>query len=153
MKACLLLFFYFSLIGQLHGADVKIKENKSVMGSTAMTYDLSEEKLMKLKYKSQHGDSEASFRLYQYYCFTKNNIDKQLRFLERSASQGNVTAQFNYGVFLSDTNPTLSEYYNLNRAIYWMEFAVNNGNIDTKSKLQELKKLKRMDRRKNKENP
>ncbi|EHO4413793.1 sel1 repeat family protein, partial [Escherichia coli] len=26
MKACLLLFFYFSLIGQLHGADVKIKE-------------------------------------------------------------------------------------------------------------------------------
>ena len=102
MKACLLLFFYFSLIGQLHGADVKIKENESVMGSTAMTYDLSEEKLMKLKYKSQHGDSEASFRLYQYYCFTKNNIDKQLRFLERSASQGNVTAQFNYGVFLSD---------------------------------------------------
>lgn len=66
---------------------------------------------------------------------------------------GNVTAQFNYGVFLSDTNPTLSEYYNLNRAIYWMEFAVNNGNIDAKSKLQELKKLKRMDRRKNKENP
>ena len=115
MKACLLLFFYFSLIGQLHGADVKIKENESVMGSTAMTYDLSEEKLMKLKYKSQHGDSEASFRLYQYYCFTKNNIDKQLRFLERSASQGNVTAQFNYGIFLSDTNPTLSEYYNLNR--------------------------------------
>ncbi|EIB0728246.1 sel1 repeat family protein [Escherichia coli] len=108
---------------------------------------------MKLKYKSQNGDSEASFRLYQYYCFTKNNIDKQLRFLERSASQGNVTAQFNYGVFLSDTNPTLSEYYNLNRAIYWMEFAVNNGNIDAKSKLQELKKLKRMDRRKNKENP
>ncbi len=49
MKACLLLFFYFSLIGQLHGADVKIKENESVMGSTAMTYDLSEEKLMKLK--------------------------------------------------------------------------------------------------------
>ena len=133
--------------------NTQIKENESVMGSTAMTYDLSEEKLMKLKYKSQHGDSEASFRLYQYYCFTKNNIDKQLRFLERSASQGNVTAQFNYGVFLSDTNPTLSEYYNLNRAIYWMEFAVNNGNIDTKSKLQELKKLKRMDRRKNKENP
>ncbi len=41
MKAYLLLFFYFSLIGQLHGADVKIKENESVMGSTAMTYDLS----------------------------------------------------------------------------------------------------------------
>ncbi|EFO0300568.1 sel1 repeat family protein, partial [Escherichia coli] len=54
MKACLLLFFYFSFICQLHGADVKIKQNESMMGSTAMTYDLSEEKLMKLKYKSQH---------------------------------------------------------------------------------------------------
>ena len=79
MKACLLLFFYFSFICQLHGADVKIKQNESMMGSTAMTYDLSEKKLMKLKYKSQHGDSEASFRLYQYYCLLKitftNNCD------------------------------------------------------------------------------
>ena len=56
---------------------------------------------------------------------TKNNIDKQLRFLERSASQGNVTAQFNYGVFLSDTNPTLSEYYNfcLGKIILLRQFA------------------------------
>lgn len=97
MKACLLLFFYFSLIGQLHGADVKIKENESVMGSTAMTYDLSEEKLMKLKYKSQHGDSEASFRLYQYYCLLKiiliNNCDSWKdqhlrRMLQRSLIMG-----------------------------------------------------------------
>lgn len=99
MKACLLLFFYFSFICQLHGADVKIKQNESMMGSTAMTYDLSEEKLMKLKYKSQHGDSEASFRLYQYCCFTKNNIYKQLRFLERSASQGMLQRSLIMGSF------------------------------------------------------
>lgn len=99
MKACLLLFFYFSLIGQLHGADVKIKENESVMGSTAMTYDLSEEKLMKLKYKSQHGDSEASFRLYQYYCFTKNNIDKQLRFWKDQHLRGMLQRSLIMGSF------------------------------------------------------
>ncbi|EHX98544.1 hypothetical protein ECDEC14D_5352 [Escherichia coli DEC14D] len=58
MKACLLLFFYFSLIGQLHGADVKIKENESVMGSTAMTYDLSEEKLMKLDWPPESPDNQ-----------------------------------------------------------------------------------------------
>ncbi|AXH83701.1 hypothetical protein DVH14_00040 [Escherichia coli] len=127
-------------------ADRVREESRRWLASCGLTVE-------QMKTRWKHGDSEASFRLYQYYCFTKNNIDKQLRFLERSASQGNVTAQFNYGVFLSDTNPTLSEYYNLNRAIYWMEFAVNNGNIDAKSKLQELKKLKRMDRRKNKENP
>ncbi len=40
MKACLLLFFYFSLIGQLHGADVKIKENESVMGLDSNDLDL-----------------------------------------------------------------------------------------------------------------
>lgn len=98
-ESMLVTIFYFSFICQLHGADVKIKENESVMGSTAMTYDLSEEKLMKLKYKSQHGDSEASFRLYQYYCFTKNNIDKQLRFLERSASQGMLQRSLIMGSF------------------------------------------------------
>ncbi len=59
------IFFISLLFVKLHGADVKIKTKRSMMGSTAMTYDLSEEKLMKLKYKSQHGDSEASFRLYQ----------------------------------------------------------------------------------------
>ena len=105
-----------------------------------MTYDLSEEKLMKLKYKSQHGDSEASFRLYQYYCFTKNNIDKQLRFLEKSTSEGNVTAQLDYWGLFIRYKSNIIEYYNLNRAIYWMEFAVNNGNIDAKSKLRRASK-------------
>ncbi len=99
-ESMLVTIFLFFFICQLHGADVKIKENESVMGSTAMTYDLSEEKLMKLKYKSQHGDSEASFRLYQYYCFTKNNIDKQLRFLERSASQGMLQRSLIMGSFI-----------------------------------------------------
>lgn len=98
-ESMLVTIFYFSLIGQLHGADVKIKENESVMGSTAMTYDLSEEKLMKLKYKSQHGDSEASFRLYQYYCFTKNNIDKQLRFLEDQHLRGMLQRSLIMGSF------------------------------------------------------
>lgn len=99
MKACLLLFFYFSFICQLHGADVKIKQNESMMGSTAMTYDLSEEKLMKLKYKSQHGDSEASFRLYQYYCFTKNNIYKQLRFWKDQHLRGMLQRSLIMGSF------------------------------------------------------
>ena len=58
MKACLLLFFYFSFICQLHGADVKIKQNESMMGSTAMTYDLSEEKLMKLDWPPESPDNQ-----------------------------------------------------------------------------------------------
>lgn len=98
------------------------------MGSTAMTYDLSEEKLMKLKYKSQHGDSEASFRLYQYYCFTKNNIDKQLRFLKDQHLRGMLQRSLIMGSFYQIQIQHYQNIMNLNRAIYWMEFAVNNGN-------------------------
>ena len=43
-ESMLVTIFFFSFFGQLHGADVKIKQNESMMGSTAMTYDLSEEK-------------------------------------------------------------------------------------------------------------
>lgn len=146
MRIILLLIFYVSFICQSHEADMKKNlmgnEIENMMGSTAMTYDLSKEDISELKYKSQHGNAESSFRLYQYYCFTINDIDEQLRYLGISAFQGNVIAQYNYGIFLSDRNPAFSKYYDLDKAIYWIELAVKNGATDAKNKLQELKKLK-----------
>lgn len=97
---------------------MKIKQNKNIIKSTTITYNLNKKKLIKLKYKSQHNNSKTSFQLYQYYYFTKNNIYKQLQFLKKSTSQKNITTQFNYKIFLSNTNPTLSKYYNLNKTIY-----------------------------------
>lgn len=72
-------------------------DNKWRSESTSTIYNLTDEQKFELENKSKDGDSEASFRLYQYYCFTINNIDEQLRYLEISASQGNIIAQYNYG--------------------------------------------------------
>lgn len=110
--------------------------------STFTIYDLSDEQKFDLEKKSKNGDAEASFRLYQYYCFTINNIDELLKYLEISASQGNIIAQYNYGMFLSDTNPALTKHYDLDKAIYWMGMAAKNGDIGAQKKLLELKKLK-----------
>ncbi|EAM1912407.1 sel1 repeat family protein, partial [Salmonella enterica] len=62
--------------------------NKWRSESTSTIYNLTDGQKFELENKSKDGDSEASFRLYQYYCFTINNIDEQLRYLEISASQG-----------------------------------------------------------------
>ncbi|EBL2504093.1 sel1 repeat family protein, partial [Salmonella enterica] len=70
--------------------------NKWRSESTSTIYNLTDGQKFELENKSKDGDSEASFRLYQYYCFTINNIDEQLRYLEISASQGNIIAQYNY---------------------------------------------------------
>ncbi|EAY6453425.1 sel1 repeat family protein, partial [Salmonella enterica subsp. enterica serovar Muenchen] len=61
--------------------------NKWRSESTSTIYNLTDGQKFELENKSKDGDSEASFRLYQYYCFTINNIDEQLRYLEISASQ------------------------------------------------------------------
>ncbi|EAT9727669.1 sel1 repeat family protein, partial [Salmonella enterica] len=66
--------------------------NKWRSESTSTIYNLTDGQKFELENKSKDGDSEASFRLYQYYCFTINNIDEQLRYLEISASQGNIIA-------------------------------------------------------------
>ncbi|EAR9951961.1 TPA: sel1 repeat family protein, partial [Salmonella enterica subsp. enterica serovar Muenchen] len=68
--------------------------NKWRSESTSTIYNLTDGQKFELENKSKDGDSEASFRLYQYYCFTINNIDEQLRYLEISASQGNIIAQY-----------------------------------------------------------
>lgn len=61
--------------------------NKWRSESTSTIYNLTDGQKFELENKSKDGDSEASFRLYQYYCFTINNIDEQLRYLEISASR------------------------------------------------------------------
>lgn len=91
-----------------------------------------------------NGDAEASFRLFLYYLFNCDysycyDIDQQELYLKRSAIQGNVKAQYNYGIFLSDKESVFFKYYNLNKAIYWIGLATKNGDVDAKNKLQELK--------------
>lgn len=94
----------FIISFRAYGNDMPNKniENKNIrieISSTPLIYDLSEKDKTELEVKSLNGDANASFRLYQYYSFTLNDIDEQMRFLKRAACQGNNIAQYNYGFF------------------------------------------------------
>lgn len=145
MKIMFLCLSFFT--GQLHGQDMKTyqveEENINVMGSTATTYSLNAKSISELKYKSKHGNAEASLRLHQYYLFTLNDIDNQMYYLDKAAMQGSSIAQYNYAFFLSYNVPEYHKYYNLDKAIYWMDIAAKNGNIDAGNKLQELESIKK----------
>lgn len=112
------------------------------IGSTSQTFDLIINEKSELKVRSNNGDASASYRLHQYYTYTCHNIDKQVKYLARAAFQGNIIAQYNYGIILSSRG-IYSKYYDLDKAIYWMELAEKNGDADAKPKLRELQTLKR----------
>lgn len=138
------LFVFF--VYQVNGEDMKNdhieKKDEEMVGSTAMTYDLSKKELLDIKYKSEYGNAEASFRLYQYYFFTLDDIDNQMYYLYRAAVQGHPIGQYNYALVLSYNIPFYSKYYDLDKAIYWMELAAKNGSADAVNKLRELYSIK-----------
>ncbi len=76
-----------------------------------MTYDLSEKKLMKLKYKSNMVIQRHHFDYINITALLKIHL-QTIAILGKISISGECYSEFNYGVFLSDTNPTLSEYYN-----------------------------------------
>lgn len=134
----------FIISFRAYGNDMPNKniENKNIrieISSTPLIYDLSEKDKTELEVKSLNGDANASFRLYQYYSFTLNDIDEQMRFLKRAACQGNNVAQYNYGFFLSYDDPEFAKYYNLNEAIYWMGLAAKKDHGIAETMLEELK--------------
>lgn len=71
MRLKFFAIFSIFFVYQVHGEDMKNdyieKKDEEIVGSTAMTYDLSKKELSDVKYKSEHGNADASFRLYQYY--------------------------------------------------------------------------------------
>ncbi|WP_332831346.1 sel1 repeat family protein [Escherichia coli] len=114
--------------------------------STYSTYDLSKDEKLELESKSVDGDADASFRLYKYYAFVLNDIDEQMRYVERAAFQGNVIAQYSCGIFFSYKNAPYLKYYNLDEAIYWMRLAAGNGHIKAKEELVLLEKIKQQEK-------
>lgn len=117
---------------------------RSEIVSMSQIYYLSEYERAQFNDKSKSGDADASFRLFLYYLFNCDysycyDLDQQELYLKSSAIQGNVKAQYNYGIFLSDKESVFFKYYNLNKAIYWMDLATKNGDVDAKNKLQEFK--------------
>lgn len=76
------------------------------MISSGSTYYLNHDELECLKKQSLNGDSDASYKLYQYFAFSEFNKPEMLRWLRISYSQGNEVANYNYAIYLIDRGET-----------------------------------------------
>jgi len=136
-------FFSLIIICFPGGANMSVfaedKSNKGRQGSTYTTFNLSDEERVVLEKKSLDGDAAASFRLSQYYALSNYNQEKELQYLEVAATQGHPVAQYNFGGRFSQKTGHYASWYDLDKAIYWLEKSANNGNEAAKRHLQELK--------------
>lgn len=60
--------------------------------STASSYNLNKQEICELEDKASSGDSDAAFRLYQYYFFVALEHKESEKWLHRSAEFGNPRA-------------------------------------------------------------
>ena len=129
--------FFFSCCS--YGGEIPppIKLHNIEISSTSESFNLSENQRYELDIKSEGGDGDASYR---YICF---NIPKQIKYLARSASQGNIIAQYNYAMILSsEEDDSYLKYYNLDNAINWLKMAASHGYIKAEVELLRLERLK-----------
>ena len=68
------------------------------LDSTASVYGLNDEEIRELIMRAESGDSDAAFRLYQFYRFSKMDMDAAIVWLSKSAELGNSTAVHNLEV-------------------------------------------------------
>ena len=135
--------FFFSCCS--YGGEIPppIKLHNIEISSTSESFNLSENQRYELDIKSEGGDGDASYRLHQYYTYVCFNIPKQIKYLARSTSQGNIIAQYNYAMILSsEEDDSYLKYYNLDNAINWLKMAASHGYIKAEVELLRLERLK-----------
>ena len=131
------LILTFSIAGC---TDSNYTNNKKNIISTASIYNLQDSDLMILKDESCKGDAQASYRLYEYYTFTIYDIENQMKYLKNAALQGDVVAQYNYGLLLTGNIKEYLKYSNPAEAVMWLELAAQQGHERAKIELEILKK-------------
>ena len=120
------------------------EENNRYIGvSTKTIYNLTDEEREVLEKKSFDGDAAASFRLYEYYSLSNPNLEKEFQYLEVAATQGHPIAQYNLGCLMTRIRGPYTPWYDLDKAIYWMEKSAKNGDKEAKRNLPKLKKVKK----------
>jgi hypothetical protein len=117
--------------------DVMAKMTSNPPLSSATTYALTQEDIIALtKLVEENGDSNAAFRLYQYYNFSQYNKEKIKFFLDIAARNGNVVAQNNLSsVYLNEND--------LDKAYKWAIAAKNNGGEYSDWILKEVQKRRK----------
>ena len=88
--------------------------------STGSVFSINSEELTSVVSMANAGDSVSSFKLYQYFKFSKSNLNESEKWLLKAAEQGHVTAQYNLAV-------SLQKKKEFSKALAWATKAKNNG--------------------------
>jgi TPR repeat protein len=92
--------------------------------STASTFGLEKEEIIKLEKEAESGNKDSAFRLYQYYTFSSYDKEKELYWLTVAAELGSGTAQYNLAYEL------FYEQKKYDEAAKWAKKAIENGHDD-----------------------
>lgn len=103
-----------------------------------MSFSLTEEQIHELQNKSQHGDAEASRKLWLFYNFTARDDMNAMEWLEKAAEQGLPVAQYKLAIYLSSKG---NARYDLRKAQYWATTAANSGEDQAHRLLQDINRL------------
>ena len=127
----LLFFTVFSVI--MSGCAMNSAEEQPTTG--ALSFDLTSAEVSDLTEKAQSGDSAASLRLYRFYDFVKLDRDSALRWLRKSAQDGNPQGQYILGKTYMD-DPAVKDQ---KKAIHWLSQAASNGYPEAQRALEEAR--------------
>lgn len=104
-------------------------QEKSIIPSR--TFDLTPNERAVLERRALQGDNSASLSLSNYFLFIRNDPTNALYWLEKSAQDGNVVAQYNYAEMLLKSSDNIDHQ----KAVYWLKEASAKGDSSAQIRL------------------
>lgn len=97
------------------------KNNDSPPISGAQSFDLTEKQVRALTANAKKGDSDAAYKLYQYYGMAKADDAAGFPWLKQAATAGHGGAQYALGIHLYNNDETKKQ------GVVWIEKAAAKG--------------------------
>jgi TPR repeat protein len=126
-----------AMIGLLGGCSMNNAGDSPMPDVSA--FDLTHEEKADLIEKASKNDNKASFSLYQFNNSVKRNRPEAMRWLKKSAKDGNVGAQWSLGY----TYLYYKEFEDIEEGKRWLKIAAANGSEKAKMELIRLEREER----------
>jgi len=109
--------------------------SKPLYTTNASTF-LTQQSIGNLDMQAQKGNGDAANKLFNYYYFNTDKRDLAIKWLSIAATNGNASAQYNFGIYYSGN--LYPEINDTQSARYWFERALTNGVLQASQRLREL---------------